>query len=241
ISHVRDEGNAVFDAFGEILEIGKGGQLPVEITHIKLATPSVWHSTSRVKALFEEAQKRGVTLRADVYPYTYWESVARVILLDRDYANSVKVGKALADNGGPERIRFTLYPPDASIVGKTLTEVASRWQMKPVDAYIRILQETMPPKEEAEIMGESMIEEDVRWFIAHPQIAFCSDGGLHDLHPRGAGAFPRIFGHYVREEKVLPLEVAIYKMTGLPAERLGLRDRGRVAPGFVADLVLFDP
>src|SRR5262249_9088446 len=111
ISHVRDEGNAVFDSFNEILQIGKGAHLPVEITHVKLATAFVWHSTPPVKALFEEARKQGVTLRADVYPYTFWESVARVILLDRDYANPEKMSKALAENGGPDRIRFTSYPP----------------------------------------------------------------------------------------------------------------------------------
>jgi N-acyl-D-amino-acid deacylase len=241
ISHVRDEGNAVYDSFNEVLQIGKGASLPVEITHIKLATPAVWHSTAKVKALFEQAHKQGVTLWADVYPYTFWGSNARVILLDRDYANPEKVSKALADNGGPDRIRFTSYPPDASIESKTLTEVAKLWQMTPVDTYIKILQATMPPKPETSIMDESMDEDDVRWFIAQPEIAFCSDGELHGQHPRGAGSFPRILGRYVREEKALSLELAIHKMTELPAKRLDLRDRGKIAPGFVADLVLFDP
>jgi N-acyl-D-amino-acid deacylase len=81
----------------------------------------------------------------------------------------------------------------------------------------------------------------LRWFIVQPQIMFSSDGELHGSHPRGAGAFPRVLGHYVREEKLLPLEAAVHKMTGLAAARLGLKDRGRIAPGFVADLVLFDP
>jgi len=81
----------------------------------------------------------------------------------------------------------------------------------------------------------------VRWFVAQPWISFCSDGELHGAHPRGAGTFPRILGHYVREQKVLPLELAVHKMTGLSAQRLGLKDRGRIAPGYVADLVLFDP
>ena len=241
ISHVRDEGNAVFDSFNEILQIGTGGQLPVEITHIKLATPSVWHATKRVTELFEQARKQRIDLQADVYPYTFWHSNVRVILLDRDYYNSEKVSKALADNGGPDHIRFTSYAPDPSIIGKTLTEVAAAWQVAPVDAYIKIIKETAPPKEEASIMGESMIEDDVRWFIAQPQIMFCSDGALHGLHPRGAGSFPRILGHYVREENALPLELAIHKMTELPAHQLGLKDRGKIAPGFIADLVIFDP
>ena len=240
-SHVRDEGNGVFDSFREILQIGKGGHLPVEITHIKLATPSVWHATPRVKEVFEQARKQGVNLQADVYPYTYWQSNLRVIMLDRAYDNPEKVAIALADNGGPDHIRFTLYPPDPSLVGKTLDEVAKAWNMTPVAAYSKAVRETSPPKEEAMITGESMIEDDVRWFIAQPQTMFCSDGGLHDRHPRGAGSFPRILGHYVRDEKLLPLEAAIHKMTELPARQLGLKDRGQIAPGFVADLVLFDP
>jgi N-acyl-D-aspartate/D-glutamate deacylase len=92
-----------------------------------------------------------------------------------------------------------------------------------------------------EIIGTSMSEDDVRWFIAQPQIMFCSDGELHGAHPRGAGAFPRVLGRYVREQRVLPLAAAIHKMTGLAAQQLGLKDRGRIAAGYVADLVLFDP
>ena len=93
-----------------------------------------------------------------------------------------------------------------------------------------------------EIIATSMSEDDVRWFIAQPAIMFCSDGELHGSHPRGAGTFPRILGHYVREEKVLSLESAIQKMTELPAHRLGLPDRGQVKPGYIADLAVFlDP
>ena len=86
-----------------------------------------------------------------------------------------------------------------------------------------------------------MSEDDVRWFIAHPRVMFCSDGELHGHHPRGAGAFPRVLGVYVRQEHVLPLEAAIHKMTQMPAEQLGLKDRGRIAEGYIADLVIFDP
>jgi N-acyl-D-amino-acid deacylase len=91
------------------------------------------------------------------------------------------------------------------------------------------------------VLGTSMSEDDVRWFVAHPDIMFSSDGELHGSHPRGAGAFPRVLGYYVRQEKVLSLAEAIRKMTTLPAAQLGLPDRGRIAPGYVADLVLFDP
>ena len=132
-----------------------------------------------------------------------------------------------------------------SLAGKTLAEMAAHWGVTPVEAYMRTIRETAAEVDTGQsmedIIGTSMSEDDVSWFVAHPEIAFCSDGALHGSHPRGAGAFPRILGHYVREAKVLPLPEAIRKMTSLPASRLGLKDRGRIAPGYVADLVLFDP
>jgi N-acyl-D-aspartate/D-glutamate deacylase len=107
---------------------------------------------------------------------------------------------------------------------------------------MRIVRSTEGPEEHGvNVLGTSMSEDDVRWFIAHPEIMFSTDGALRGAHPRGAGSFPRILGHYVREQKLLPLTQAIHKMTGLPAAQLGLKDRGRIAPGYVADLVVFDP
>lgn len=246
ISHVRDEGDGALTSFRELVEIGKGGGLPAEITHIKLASTAVWHKYPEVDALFAQAQKQGVRLWADVYPYTFWQSNIRVIILDRDYYNPKTVAKALADNGGPDRIYFTAYKKNPALVGKTLAQVARLWGVSPIDAYIRAVKETAPnpdekPEDEATIMAEAMHEDDVKAFIADPRVTFCSDGGLHDLHPRGAGSFPRILGKYVREEKVLTLEQAIRKMTGLPAEHLGLADRGTIAEGKVADLVIFNP
>jgi N-acyl-D-amino-acid deacylase len=242
ISHVRDEGNGVFDSFREIIKIGADAHLPVEISHIKLATTPVWHmAATRMPAVFEDARRQGVDLKADVYPYTFWESTIRVIVLDHDYFNPAKVSKAIADNGGADHLRFIDYDPDPSIVGKTLQDAANMWHVTPVEAYMRIVKNGSEPGKDASVMGEAMSEDDLRWFIANPRIMFCSDGGLHDSHPRGAGSFPRVLGRYVREQKVLSMQEAIHKMTEMPAQQLGLRDHGLVAPGYVADLVVFDP
>lgn len=246
ISHVRDEGNGVFDSFDEVQRIGREARLPVEITHIKLGTTPVWHQAARrMPALFAAARKQGVQLRADVYPYTYWASTIRVLLTDRDWFNRAKVESAIRENGGAEAIRLLRYSPDQSMEGKTLAQIAAAWKVDAADAYMRIVRETQPqegkPRPEEGVIVTSMSEDDVRWFIAQPGIAFCTDGELRGGHPRSAGSFARILGYYVRQEKVLSLPAAIHKATQLPAEWLGLRDRGRIAPGYVADLVLFDP
>jgi N-acyl-D-amino-acid deacylase len=245
ISHVRDEGNDVFKSFDEILEIGRRAKLPVEITHIKLGTTPVWHQAKRLDEYFAAAKKDGVTLWADVYPYTYWHSTARVIILDRDYYNPEKVAEVLDENGGPSRFHVIHFEPDPSINNKTLDEIAAQWKMTPVEAYMKIVRETerrpdgTRPAED--VIVESMSDDDVKWFVADPRITFCSDGGLFMQHPRSAGTFPRILGFYVREQQALSMEEAIHKMTLLPAQHIGLKDRGRVAKGYIADLVLFDP
>lgn len=246
ISHLRDEGDNVFQSFQEILEIGERGHLPVEISHIKLATTPVWHmAPRRMPELFAQAKLAEVDLKADVYPYTYWQSTLRVIMLDRDYFNEAKVARVIAENGGADHIRLARYQPAPSLTGKTLEEIGKQWGVTPAEAYGRLVKATLPGPDgrapEEGIIATTMSEDDVRWFIANPHIMFCTDGALHDRHPRGAGAFPRVLGRYVRKEKALTLPAAIHKMTAMPAAQLGLSDRGQVAAGYIADLVVFDP
>ncbi|MDP9065347.1 MAG: D-aminoacylase [Pseudomonadota bacterium] len=246
ISHVRDETNRVFESFDEVLTIGREARIPVEITHIKLGATGVWHlAPKRMPRYFADAAREHVNLMADVYPYTFWHSTIRVLIPDRDYYNPAKVVQALADNGGAGAIRLAHYVPEPAMAGKTLEQIATAWHISPVEAYMRIVKATSAEVDSGQpmedIMASSMSEDDLRWFIAQPRIMFSSDGELHGPHPRGAGSFPRVLGRYVREEKVLPLATAIHKMTGLPAQQLGLADRGRIAAGCVADLVLFDP
>lgn len=246
ISHVRDEGDHVFDSYDEVLTIGREAKLPVEITHIKLGSTGVWNlAATRMPHYFETARRDHVVLWADVYPYTYWHSTIRVIVPDRDFFNPKRVERALADNGGAAAIRLAHYAPDPTLNGKTLEQIAQAWQVSPVEAYMRIIKATEAEVESGQemedIIGTSMTDADVKWFMAQPQVAFCTDGALHGAHPRGAGSFPRVLGHYVRDEHVSSLPDVIHRMTQVPAQRLKLTDRGRVAPGYRADLVIFDP
>ena len=108
--------------------------------------------------------------------------------------------------------------------------------MTPVEAFIRIVKDGG-----ADVIGHSMKAEDVAFFLKQPWVMIGSDGGINSEHPRGAGTFPRVLGRYVREQHLFSLSEAIRKMTSLPARRLNLADRGRIAPGMKADLTLFDP
>ncbi len=245
-SHVRDEADDVFAAWNELLRIGREAPIPAEITHIKLGSPSNWHlAATRFPQVLEAARRDHVDLRVDVYPYPYWHSTIRVIVPDRDFFNPAKVAQALLDNGGAAAIRIAHYVPEPALAGRTLEEFAAAWGVTPVEAYMRVIKATEAEVDSGEqledVIVTSMSEDDVRWFVAEPGIMFCSDGELHGAHPRGAGTFPRILGRYVREQHALTLEQAVHKMTGLPARNLGLKDRGRIAAGYVADVVVFDP
>jgi N-acyl-D-amino-acid deacylase len=110
-----------------------------------------------------------------------------------------------------------------------------------VDMFIRIIREGDAANTEAGIIGQSMVEPDVKAFYQQPWVMVASDGGIGSRHPRGAGTFPRVLGLYVREKKWLTLPEAVRKMTGLPAQRLGWKDRGTLREGAFADLVLFNP
>lgn len=117
-----------------------------------------------------------------------------------------------------------------------LDAAARRAGVSEVDLYIRLVAD-----EDAGVIGHTMSEPDLRAFYAAPWVMVASDGGIGSAHPRGAGTFPRVLGRFVRDEGWLPLAEAVRKMTSLPASRLGLSDRGTIAVGLRADLVLFDP
>ena len=236
-SHVRDEENGVFDAWREAIDVGRKAGLPVQISHIKLASRPVWGKAAAALEVLDDARREGLDVTADWYPYTYWQSSMYVLIPDRDFENRGKWETGLEEIGGPANVLVTGYRPDPALNGKTVAQIAAEWKKDAVTVIIEMIRAAGP---NIGIIGTSMAEEDLALFAAHPQVLICSDGGLVGRHPRGYGAFPRVLGRFVREKGLLSLEQAIARMTSRTAARLGMPERGLVAPGKYADIVVFD-
>ena len=245
-SHVRSEDRWFEQAIDEIIEIGREAEVPVHVSHIKLAMTSLWGRAPEILAKMDAARNTGIDISAEIYPYEYWQSGMMVLLPQRDITDRAEVEFALTEIAPPDGFWFTQFDPRPELVGKTLTEVAGMLGTDPVSAFMTLIAESEAMSQETGknadmIIGTSMREEDIKALMSWPQSNICTDGSLADLHPRGIGTFPRILGRYVREQGLMSLEEAIHKMTGLSAQNMGLKDRGVIAAGAAADFVLFDP
>jgi N-acyl-D-amino-acid deacylase len=241
MTHIRDEADKSFEALEEEITIGEKAHIPLEHSHIKLGTVAVWGKAPQYIKVVEQARGRGVDFLADCYPYDAWNSNFKVLVPDKQYENPKSVEKALADVGGASHITITSFTPNKSYEGHTLADLAKSNSLTPVEMYIRIIREGDKADTEAEIIGQSMVESDIKAFYQQPWVMVASDGGIGAAHPRGAGTFPRVLGVFVREKHWLTLPEAIRKMTSLPAQRLNWKDRGVIREGAFADLVLLNP
>lgn len=266
ISHIRDEGGRLLESVDEVLEVGRRSGARVQITHHKVIGKGRWGMAAESLALIDDARAQGVDASSDQYPYTA-SSTGLTIL----FPTWAKDGgfNALTERLGEPRLRERIRKDviehitvergadpstivaarcdfDASFNGKSLADIL-------VD---RGLDVTVPNAADIAIelveagscsgVFHSMSTEDVRSIMKHPWTSISSDGGIPAMdegvpHPRNYGAFARVLGRYVREDSVLTLEEAVHKMSGLPAERLNLTDRGVLREGNVADVALFDP
>ena len=236
ISHIRDEADRSFEAQRELLQIGREGGLPVQDTHIKIATVGVWYRAAETVAMFEEARHAGQDVTADCYPYDAWHSNFKVLVPNKKYDDPVSVSRAISDVGGAQNLLITDYKPHPEYEGHTLAEVAKTRGITATDLLIEIMREG-----DGGVIGKTMTEEDMRTFYAQPWVMVSSDGGIGMKHPRGAGTYPKVLGRLVREWHWLTLPEAVRRMTSLPAWRLKLNDRGYVREAMVADLTLFNP
>jgi N-acyl-D-amino-acid deacylase len=241
ISHVRSEERFFWEALDEIVRIGREANIPVQVTHLKLAMVDLWGQSKRLLGVLESARAAGVDLTADIYPYEYWHSDLTVLFPKRDFTNRESAQFALDHVSPADGIILTRYSPEPALVGLTLAEIAKRNGIDPAAALMDLIARSSAEGAEQSIMAKGMTYEDIAALIVWPHASICSDGSLTSMHPRGRGAFTKVLRVYVREQKVLSLEEAIRKMTGLSAAHIGLTDRGVIRPGAYADLVLLDP
>ena len=261
-SHVRGEDEALLAAVQEAIEIGEQAGLPVQIAHFKAHGPENWSLLPQALSLVEGARARGLDVTADRYPYTASSTGLSTLLPDwaKDGGRIAVLGR-LENPEERQRVMADIsarpnqwdsicisYSPDCpEFEGLTVAEIAEKQGTDPVEAVLDILSEA---NLRVSIVHFAMSEDNLRTVLRHEAVMVGSDGsalvpegplGKGKAHPRNYGTFPRILGKYVREEDVLSLSEAIHKMTGLPAHRLGLSDRGLLLQGLKGDLVLFDP
>ena len=239
ISHIRSEDRDFWKALDEAINVGRQAKIPVQISHVKLAMRSLWGQHARLLAALNAGRKEGIQLTADIYPYTYWQSGMTVLFPNRDFANRTSAEFALREVTSPEGLLVVRYSKDRSYEGKTLAEIAKLRGTDAPQTMMDMLKEAGDG--DVGIVATSMDEKDVAEIMKWPFATICSDGTSSGGHPRGFGAFTRVLGRYVREQSVLILPDAIRKMTSASASVMGLKQRGMIAQGNYADLVLFDP
>jgi N-acyl-D-amino-acid deacylase len=264
-THMRNEGEKVADAIRESIEIGEKAGLPVEISHFKISNKKLWGQSPMTLGLVRDARARGLMVTVDQYAYT-----ASSTSLDSRLPAWLRAGgleaakKRLAEKATRERVVAEMkeglqrsgfkdysyavvadYEPDRSFNGESIAEITKQVHGKN-DIKSQIEQiVAMYEAGGAGMVYHGMSEEDVKRIMQEPFTMIASDSGVRQVdesvpHPRGYGNNARVLGHYVRELKLIALEDAIRKMTSLPAQTFGFRDRGMIREGFAADVVIFD-
>ena len=264
--HMRNEDDRVEAALDEAIRIATGAGVKLQVSHLKAQNAANWHKAPDLLKRIEKAQKAGLDIAFDRYPYiafstgmstfipindrqgTTEEVVARL----RDVEQSKKIGDYAKSRierlGGPQNVVVTScrQPQNKRFIGLNVEECAKLTSM---DSWEFICELLIEENANVDIIGFAMREENVKLFLSHPLGMPASDGSVYSPigrlgesmpHPRSYGTFPRFFGKYCRDEKLMSLSEAVHKATALPASRLGLRKRGLLEIGYHADVVVFD-
>ncbi len=266
-SHLRKEGIGVLDGVGEAIRIAREAHIPVVLTHHKVIGKAMWGASVKTLAMVDSARAAGLDVTTDEYPYDASSTSFNVLvpawaMADGDSAFSRRlkdpvlrdsIEKGIVDilendrgGGDLKRVQFASVSWKPDLNGKTLYDWAVERGVPPTTQGAVPLVIEGVQKGGASMVYHVMDEGDVERIMKYRWTSIASDGALSRPgntvpHPRNYGTFPRVLGRYVRERKVLTLPDAVRKMTSLPAARLGLADRGKIATGLMADLVVFDP
>ncbi len=239
ISHMRSEDRWFWDALDELIAIGKTNRMPVQVSHIKLGMHDLWGQAEKLVGVLDRARAEGVQLTADIYPYTYWQSNLGVLYPKRNFSDEKETEFVLGHVSLAGDIIFNSFRAHPEYVGRTLADVANMNGTSDVKMLMALLAESGGSG--AGIVAKGMADADVERLLQWPFGNVCSDGTSTGLHPRGYGSFAKVLGPYVRDKKLFSLEEAVRKMSTLAAANVGITNRGRIAPGYFADLVLLDP
>jgi len=268
-SHIRGEGEELVSSVKEAIKIGEKARLPVEISHHKAGGKANWGKVKRTLKMMNDARARGVDVTCDVYPYTAASFGLSAMLPPWAHeGGSPKLIERLKDSKLREQLKREMLDGipgwssplraagwNATLIsrsrlhqdyeGKAIAEIVKSKKVDPFEfAFDLLIEENMS----VSVVRFAMCEEDVRTVLRHPEAMIGTDASAvapygvlrkGKPHPRSYGTFPRVLGKYVREDKVLRLEDAVRKMTSLPAQKLGLRNRGFIAEGMQADITIF--
>lgn len=265
-SHIRNEDDSVVQAIEEAIAIGRQANIPVQISHFKVGGQQNWGRSPQTIALVEQARLQGIDVTIDQYPYTASSTNLNTLLPDwilSDGSDSINariqrpeirqqaVAHMLARLQRRKLKHFSFavvanYRADTSFNGLSIEGVNLKLGRKntPVQEAETVLE--MVRNGGAQMVFHGMSEDDVATIMRYPYNMFASDASIRVFgegvpHPRGYGTNARVLAEYVRNKKVITLEEAIRRMTSLPAQKFNLSDRGLLAPGFAADIVIFDP
>ncbi len=261
-THIRDEGSnntgGLIKSIKEAIRIGEEVDIPVEISHIKGMGKNGWHKAEEVTRLIEEAQARGLKICADQYPYRAASTNLGAVVVPRwvqadgkmierlkDPEQIDRIKKEIAERidryNGAQSLQIASYKKNPEYDGKNLREIADELDKDPVDTAVEMIINGNPS-----IVIFAMLQEEVEYFMQKPYIMTGSDGanivyGRGIPHPRHYGAFTHKIRHYSIEKGILSMEEVIRKATSLPADMLGLLDRGLIKAGYAGDILVFDP
>ena len=266
-THIRNEGIGLLEAIKEAINVGREAGVRLQISHLKAAGRSNWNKQAAALGLLDKARSIGIDVSADAYPYTAYSTSLSILLKAWVREGGTKaIMRRLRSRDARRRIRREVServgesPGDFDLIvinstksernriaiGKNLVQIGEMWKVEPVDALLRLFEEE---ETVVDFVGHGMKPENVEMVLSHPLVMIGSDGSSMAPkgkvaearpHPRSYGTCPRVLGFYARERRLFDLSTAVKKMTSIPADQLRLTDRGRIARGMKADLVLFD-
>jgi N-acyl-D-amino-acid deacylase len=268
ISHLRNEGDQLLGCMDELITVAKEAGIRSEIYHFKQVGTANWDKLDRAVSKIDSANAAGLYITADMYNYIASSTGFDIIMPDwvqeggfsewtkrlADPEIRKAVGPAIRDaiankTGSADKVLIIGFNNDSLkyLTGKSLAEVAALRGTTPEETVMDLV---IQDGSRVGVVYFSMSEDNIRRQIALPWMSFCSDGqslapeGVFlksNTHPRAYGNFARLLGKYVRDEKVIPLEEAVRRLTSFPAGNLRIEKRGLLKPGFYADIVIFDP